>query len=116
MNHNLASQQRITRRRQESFGEASALHHSRFENDNGRVPQLEHARRYAEHWDELCEKNLGLLFWGKPGNGKTFAAACIANALLQKDDMHVPIVKMTTFGVILNKLPTMPALDKELYI
>ena len=53
---------------------------------------------------------------GKPGNGKTFAAGCIANALLESEDLHATSVKMTTFGTILNKLPGMSAQDKEWYL
>ena len=30
----------------------------------------------------MLEHNNGLLFWGNVGTGKTFAAACIANALI----------------------------------
>lgn len=108
--------QRLYEKQLESFGDASALYHYRFQNDNGSVKQLEQARRYVEHWAQMQEQNLGLLFWGKPGNGKTFAAGCIANALLETEGMHIPSVKMTTFGTILNKLPGMSAQDKEWYL
>ena len=64
----------------------------------------------------MYRENLGLLFWGKPGNGKTFAAACIANHLLEREGMFEPTVKMTTFGTILNKLPGMTAQDREWYL
>lgn len=103
-------------RRQAAFGEASALYGYRFERDNGSVPQMAQAKKYVEHWKEMSEKNLGLLFWGKSGNGKTFTAACIANALIESRDLHAPDVKMTTFGTILNKLPAMSAQDKEYYL
>jgi len=109
-------EQRLAEKRREAFGDASALYRYRFRNDNGCVPQLEQARRYAEHWKQMQEQNLGLLFWGKPGNGKTFAAACIANELLEREDMYAPSVKMTTFGTILNQLPGMSAQDKEWYL
>lgn len=78
------AQQRIHAKRMEAFGDASALYHYRFQNDNGGVKQMEQARRYVAHWKQMLEQNLGLLFWGKPGNGKTFTAECIANALLEK--------------------------------
>lgn len=108
-------QQRLERR-QEAFGDGYGLFEARFEFDNGLVPQMEQARRYVENWKEMREKHLGLLFWGQPGNGKTFAAACIANALLEMPGFHKPTVKMTTFGKLLNKLPGMSAQDKEGYI
>lgn len=110
------AQHRIHAKRTEAFGDASALYHYRFQNDKGSVKQMEQARRYVDHWRQMQEQNLGLLFWGKPGNGKTFAAGCIANALLEMDGLHVPTVKMTTLGTILNKLPSMSAQDKEWYL
>lgn len=108
--------QRLMQKRQDAFGDASALVSYRFEADNGTVPQLEQAKRYVAHWEEMREQDLGLLFWGRPGNGKTFAAGCIANALLESEDLHAPTVRMTTFGTILNQLPGMTAQDKEWYL
>ena len=108
--------EQVCRRKQDAFGDAAALRRYRFEHDNGRVPQLEQARRYAAQWKQMREQNLGLLFWGKPGNGKTFAAACIANALLESEERHVPTVNMTTLGTILNRLPGMSAQDKDWYL
>ena len=110
------AQQRLQEKRLEAFGNASALYSYRFDEDNGTVPQIEQARRYVRCWKQMQQENLGLLFWGKPGSGKTFAAGCIANALLDSEDMHAPSVKMTTFGTILNKLPGMSAQDKEWYL
>lgn len=37
-------------------------------------------KRYADAWDDMRRENSGLLLWGNTGNGKTFAAACIATA------------------------------------
>ena len=56
--------------------------------------------RYAEHFDEMLEKNQGLLFYGEVGTGKTFAAACIANHLLS---LRVPVV-MTSFVKLLDSM------------
>lgn len=103
-------------KKQKTFGGAGTLLNYRFDNDNGRVPQMEQARRYTEHWEEMYRENIGLLFWGKPGNGKNFAAACIANALLETDDFWETTVRMTTFGTILNRLPGLSAQDKEWYL
>ena len=101
-------------KRMETFGSANALLDYRFELDNGKVPQMEQARRYVAHWGEMYQENLGLLFWGKPGNGKTFAAACIANALLERKPPRK--VKMTTLGTVLNKLPGLSAQDRDWYL
>lgn len=46
--------------------------------------QLEKGKAYVDHWAEMEKHNIGLLFWGPPGSGKTHAVACIANALIDK--------------------------------
>ena len=61
---------------------------------------LKLCRRFAEHFDEMLEKNQGLLFYGDVGTGKTFAAACIANYLLER---RVPVV-MTSFVKLLDSM------------
>lgn len=42
------------------------------------------ALNYVEHWEEMKQNNVGLLFMGTVGSGKSFLACCIANALLEK--------------------------------
>ena len=78
---------------------------STFENfqineENARPLKL--CKRYATAFDEMVTKNQGLLFWGNPGTGKTFAAACIANYLL---DRLQPVV-MTSFVKLISELQT----------
>ncbi len=58
---------------------------------------LKLCRRYAEKFDLMLEKNQGLLFWGDVGTGKSYAAACIANYLL---DRKAPVI-MTSFVKLL---------------
>jgi len=62
------------------------------------TPQLERCRYYADHFEEFKAENIGMIFCGPVGNGKTFAAACIANALI---DRGIPVL-MTSFPRILN--------------
>ena len=85
--------------KQRAFAD-SAMQQWTFENDNGRNPQTGIARRYAEHWEEMQAENIGCLFWGNVGNGKSYLAGCIANALMEKE---VPVY-MTNFAVILGDL------------
>ena len=57
-------------------------------------------RRYAECFNEMMEKNQGLLFYGGVGTGKTYAAACIANYLLNRRRSVV----MTSFVKLLESM------------
>ncbi len=54
-------------------------------------------KRYATAFDQMLEKCQGLLMWGNVGTGKSFAAAAIANYLLEH---QVPVI-MTSFTKIL---------------
>ena len=71
-----------------------------FAQDNGANPQMKHARFYADNFDTMRSENIGYLLWGSVGTGKSFFAACIANALMEKE---IP-VRMTNFALILNDL------------
>lgn len=42
------------------------------------------AQKYVENFKTMRESGKGLLLYGTVGTGKTFAAACIANALIDK--------------------------------
>lgn len=57
-------------------------------------------RKYVENWKWAAENNAGLLLWGDVGGGKTFLAACIANALIDKG---VPAT-MTTLPRLVNAM------------
>jgi len=41
-------------------------------------------KAYVENWKWVQENNAGIMLWGDVGGGKTFLAACIANALIDK--------------------------------
>ena len=56
------------------------------------------ARRYVQNWAKVRKENIGLLFWGDVGTGKTYLASCIANALMEQEVS----VKMVNFSYILN--------------
>ena len=41
-------------------------------------------RRYVDKWPEMKEHNMGILFYGSVGTGKSFYACSIVNALLER--------------------------------
>lgn len=71
-----------------------------FRKTNDNAYNLKLCLRYANHFDEMLAKNQGLLFYGGVGTGKTFAAACIANHLLNQ---RVPVI-MTSFVKLLETM------------
>ncbi len=56
----------------------------RFESASAMTTQLAKAREYAEKWDDFNREGIGLLLFGNVGTGKSYAAGCIANALLDR--------------------------------
>lgn len=61
------------------------MHGWTFANDdraNERVSAV--AMKYAENFDKMKEDGKGLLLFGAVGTGKSYAAACVANALIDK--------------------------------
>ena len=73
---------------------------------------IQRARKYVENWQKVKAENLGLLLWGSVGTGKSFIAACIANALLEQG---VPVL-MTNFSKILNQMGGMYSDERYKYI
>lgn len=73
---------------------------------------LKLCKRYATGFDEMLKKNQGLLFTGDVGTGKTYAAACIVNYLL---DRCIPVV-MTSFVKILGLAQNFRGDEEERYI
>lgn len=102
----------ISRLRSTGFSDAQ-MHKWTFENDNGgNKPIIEKAKLYVTNWDEMYSKNIGLCLFGNVGTGKTYAAACIANALIDKGIRVV----MTDFSRILNDMQSFDIRDKNGYI
>lgn len=83
-----------------------------FERDDGSNPAMSYAHRYAENWSTMRDKGTGLLLWGGVGTGKTFAAACIAHAIIEQG---YPVL-MTNFAKILNSLSAMFSGDRNGYL
>ena len=43
------------------------------------------AKHFVDEWETVKRENTGYLFWGDCGTGKSYTAACIANALMEKE-------------------------------
>lgn len=56
-------------------------------------------KRYLDNWDIVKNKNMGVIFSGDVGTGKTFYACCIAKELMKKGEK----ICITNFSRILNK-------------
>lgn len=77
-----------------------AMQEWNFQRNHKDSKNTETARFYVKHWEKMKRDNIGLLFWGAVGTGKSFLAGCIANALLEQE---IP-VRMTNFEEVLNDL------------
>lgn len=75
--------------------EASTLKTFTIKEDNKKLYTI--VKNYVENFDTFYKSNRGLLFWGSVGTGKSYAAACIANELLNR---KIPVV-MTSFVKVL---------------
>lgn len=72
-----------------------------FSNDDGGNSKIiDIARKYVDNFNVMRSQGTGLLLYGNVGCGKSFAAACIANALI---DRGTPCM-MTNFSRIINQL------------
>lgn len=82
-----------------------------FANDDGARPELSNAaRRYAENFPQYRKDSKGLLLYGNVGTGKTYLAACIANAVIDQGYRAI----MTNFAQVANKLQS--TWEKQEYI
>lgn len=52
--------------------------------DSPDSPISKTCRRYVDEWEKMQKHNMGILFCGSKGTGKSFYAGCIANALAEK--------------------------------
>ena len=73
-----------------------------FENYQGEENQsLIIAKNFVKDYEEMKKENIGLLFYGSVGSGKTYLACCIANALIEEYRIGV---KIRNFAQIINEL------------
>lgn len=74
-------------------------------------PNIKKAKKYVSNFKRLAKSNTGILMVGGVGTGKTFTAACIANALIDKG---VPVL-VTSFPRILTALQSLTGEEREDY-
>ena len=90
----------MAQRREDGLSCPDGLRYT-FAQDDRRQPKVSDAcQRYVECWEEMKANNIGVLFYGSVGTGKSFLASCIGNGLL---DRQVPVAT-TNFPRLLNLL------------
>lgn len=83
-----------------------------FANDDGSNPKMSNAmRKFVDNFQTFQREGKGLLLFGTVGTGKTFLAACVANALIDKG---VPCL-VTNFARIANEVSGLYEGKQEYY-
>lgn len=91
---------RMERLRRDGITDPAYLKYT-FGQDDRRNPEVSDVcLKYVQNWDHMKADNIGILFYGDVGTGKSFLACCIANALLGR----LVSVSVTSFPRILNTL------------
>lgn len=81
--------------------------------DDGAKPEITRAMHaYVDNFDTFRKAGKGLLLYGPVGTGKTFYAACVCNALI---DRGHPCL-MTNFSRLTNSINDAPFGEKQAYI
>jgi len=80
----------------------------RMSHDDLRNPEVTNqCKNYVANWASVCEKNMGILFRGPVGTGKSFHAAAIAHAVIDMkkrkypSSHNEPMVYMTTVSTLI---------------
>lgn len=95
--------ERVMKMRRVGFPE-KAMQEWTFANDDGSNPKLTKAmQNFVELFPTFKEEGKGLLLFGNVGTGKTYLAACVANALISKG---IPCL-VTNFARIANEVQGM---------
>ena len=99
----LEFQRRVNENRRVGFPE-SEMQTWTFANADGSNEKIINAmQKYVDNFEEFRKQGKGLTLYGSVGSGKTFAAACVANALIDKG---YPVL-MTNFARIVNTVQGM---------
>ena len=101
----------IDKLRQDAFS-GKRMYDWKFENSHADIKQVEVAKKYVDTWLEMEQRNQGLLFVGDVGRGKSFAAACIVNAVIELEVR----AKMINIATIINDLQSLGGEERSNYI
>lgn len=96
----IALRQQIERNRRAGFPEVQMQTWTFEKDDRANAKISDICQRYVENFPKMKAKGKGLMFLGGFGAGKTFLAACIANALLDEGFS----VLMTNFPRLINTI------------
>lgn len=55
------------------------------------------ALKYCDHWEQMLEENIGVMFLGSQGIGKSYTSFAIANRLMSQ---FVPVIAISTIGLL----------------
>lgn len=102
----------IERARDICFSESNMKNWSFANDDRSNAKVSDAMLKYAEGFWEFMKEGKGLLLYGNVGTGKTFYAACVANALIDRGYE----VLMTNFAKLTNAMQSRQYSDKEEYI
>lgn len=92
--------EQIERNRRAGFPEVQMQQWTFEKDDRANAKISDICQRYVENFPKMKAKSKGLMFLGGFGTGKTFLAACIANALLDEGFS----VLMTSFPRLINTI------------
>lgn len=95
-----ALERRIKDMRRVGFSDEEMQNWTFARDDGANKKAIEVMRNYVQNFTEMRKNGKGLLLYGPVGTGKTFASACVANALI---DIGIPCL-MTNFKRIANTL------------
>lgn len=84
----------------------------RFDTAPQMTAQLTKAKQYAEKWDSFRQNGIGLLLFGDVGTGKTYAAGCIANALIDREISAL----MVSVSDVVNRMQGSFGADRDSYM
>lgn len=77
-------ERRINKMRKMGFPDAE-MQRCNFDIDDNQNPKITNAaKKYVENFKDIKRRGSGLLLFGNVGSGKTFIAACVANALIDR--------------------------------